>query len=325
MGNGNMFEMANQANLDAARIAFHVAFMQALEAGEADPAEILARELPSTTSMEELDWLGDLPGMTEWKGDREIADLAAFKMQIRNRDWASGLAIHQNNFKDDKLGLLQPLGPEMARIARAHRADLQVQTLLNGFTGSDFPEAGNGLAYDGALFFSDSHQVGNGPAQSNKLTSALSASSLAQARQKLRQMKTADGKRPLGLYGTHLVVGPKLEDLAVQLLKADVVPNTAGTATQTNTNKNKYELIVSPRIVDTFDDYWFLADLRSAMFRPVIFQLREEISTSAILGNQGGSNDSTQRFMKGKVLFGAEARYNTALFSWQTIIGSAVA
>jgi phage major head subunit gpT-like protein len=320
---GNMFNIGNQADLDAARVGFHSAFMSALETSEPDPCEILYREVQSTTALEEWQWLGDLPGFTEWKGDRVLSEIDAFNLQIRNRPWSNGLRLHQDQLKDDKLGLFAPAVQDLARVARQHRSDLMVQALLNGFAGSAFPEAGNGLAYDGAFFFSDSHQTGGGVTQSNKMSSALSASALSTARQKLRNMTTADGKRKLKLKGTHLIVGPKLEETAEKLLANDLVPNSAGTATESNIHKGKYKLIVSPLIDDDQDDYWFLADL-SAVYRPMIFQLREDISTSAVVGNQGGSNDSVPRFQRGELWFGAEARYNVAYFAWQTIIGSAV-
>lgn len=314
----SMFEVSNQANIDDARVGFHAAFLSQLENGEADPIEQLARTIPSTTAVEEWDWLGDLPGFQEWKGDRKLGDIDAFKLRIANRDWASGLRLHQNNIKDDKLGLFAATTPELARVARYHRYDLMVQALLNGFAGTAYPDAGNGLAYDGAFFFSDSHTSSGGPNQSNKMTTALSAAGLATARLKLRSMKTADGARPLNQRGTHLIVGPKNEELAEKLMSQDFVATAAGTAAESNIHKGKYKVLVSPRIEGDFDDYWFLADL-SAVYRPLIFQLRQEIEPSST------PPDSLPRFMRGELWFGAEARYAVGYFAWQTIVGSAVA
>lgn len=316
---GSMFEIGNQSNIDAARVGFHAAFMSQLEEQGPDPAEIVAREVPSTTALEEWEWLGDLPGFTEWKGDRELAEMDAFKLQVRNKDWKNGARLHQNQIDDDKLGLFGDASAELARVARSHRGELIVHTMLNGFAGNAFPETGNGLAYDGAFFFSDSHSTGGGPAQSNKMTAALSGAGLSTARQKLRSMKTADGKRPLGTRPTHLIVGPKNEEQGEKLMKNDLVANAAGTATESNIHKGKYELIVSPYLVDDFDDYWFLADL-SRVYKPMIFQLRKEIMPSSIAPANG--MDTIPRFQRGELWFGAEARYAAAYFAWQMIIGS---
>jgi phage major head subunit gpT-like protein len=320
---GNMFQIGNQVNLEAARVGFHAAFMSQLEAVGPDALEALYAEVPSTTSVEEHQWLGDLPGFEEWKGDRKLSEFDAFKLRLENRDWANGIRVHQNNFKDDRLGLFRMQVAQLAQKARRHRADLCVKAILNGFAGNVYPEAGNGLGYDGAFFFSTSHTSSGGPNQSNKMTSALSATSLAEAERMLKVMRTADGKDPLDLQGTHLIVGPKLEETALKLVKNDLVPNSAGTATESNIHKGRYQVLMSRRITGDQDDYWFLADL-SAPIRPMLFQLREDISSSAILGGQGTQNDSVPRFKKGEVWFGAEARYNVGYLAWQTIIGSAV-
>lgn len=318
---GNMFQIGNQSNVDAARVGFHAAFLEQLEDMSADEIAILSREVASTTTLEEWEWLGDLPGFTEWKGDRVLSEIDAFKLQVRNRDWSNGLRLHQNQIDDDKLGLF-PIGvQELARVARQHRYDIMVEHLVNGFDGLAYPDSGNGLAYDGAFFFSDVHSSGGGPNQSNKMTAALSGTALSSARQKLRAMKTADGKRKLKLKGTHLVVGPKNEELGEKLTTHDYLPTASGNTTEKNIHKGKYQLVVSEILDDDYDDYWFLADL-SRGFRPLIFQLRQDIQTSSLVGSRGGSNDSIPRFQRGELWFGAEARYAMAYFAWQTIVGS---
>jgi len=321
---GNMFSIAGQSNLEAARVGFHVAFLDSLEKVGPDPLEALFTEVASNNPIEEWQWIGDLPAFEEWKGDRKLGELTAYKLRLENKDWSSGIRVHQNQIKDDRLGLIRPKVEGLARKARRHRSDLMVQMLINGFDGLEYPKVGNGLAYDGAFFFSTSHSSGGGPNQSNKLTSALSASTLATAEQMLMEMKTADGSTPLDLNGTHLIVGPKLADTARRLLTQDWVPSSAGTASESNVWKGRFTPLVSPRLTGTYDDWWFLADL-SAPIKPAIFQLREDISSSAVLGDQGGTNDSVPRFSRGEIWFGAEARYNVGYLAWQTIIGSKVA
>jgi len=320
---GNIFNISGQVNLEAARVGFHVAFLESLEAMGPDELEALFTEVQSSTSIEEWEWLGDLPGFEEWKGDRKLGDLDAYKLRIVNRDWSNGLRAHQNQFKDDRLGLFAPKVAALAQKARRHRSDLMVKMLLNGFAGNVYPEAGDGLGYDGAFFFSTTHSSGGGPNQSNRITTALGAAGLEEAELKLQSLKTADGKDPLDLAGTHIICGPKLEATARRLVSQELVPNSAGTATESNIHRGRYEVMVSRRIAGAQDDYWFLADL-SAPIKPMIFQNREEISTSAIVGAQGGSGDSVPRFQRGELWFGAEARYAVAYFAWQTIVGAIV-
>ena len=105
--------------------------------------------------------------------------------------------------------------------------------------------------------------------------------------------------------------------LTAQGMTADYLPNSAGTATETNTQKGKYKVLVSPRLVDDFDDDWYLTDLTNSAWKPLVFQLRQEIETT---DNAGPS--STPRFQRGQVEFGADARYAVAYLSYMSVIGS---
>ncbi|HWU91598.1 MAG TPA: Mu-like prophage major head subunit gpT family protein [Kofleriaceae bacterium] len=305
----------NNADLDAARVGFHAAFLERLETEPDDDLAMMFTEVPSNKKIEEWDWMGDLPDFEEWTADRKLAMLEGFKLRVLNKKWSNGLRIKNDDIKDDALGLIGPQIGDLASRARSHRFDLMVKLLLNGFDGNAYPEVGNGLGYDGAFFFSDSgHRGGN----DNKMTLALDSAGLVQAQLQLRRMKTYDGRLPFRVKGTHLLVGPKLEFTAEKLLTQEYLANG-----ESNPHRNKYKLLVSDRIDGDFDDYWFLLCL-SRQIRPFLFQRREEISTSAVMGNQGGNNDSVPRFMNDELWFGAEARYNVAYFEHRLAVGSQV-
>lgn len=304
--------IANNADLDAARIGFHVAMLEQLTIEDDEALSQVYTEVPSTRKLEEWDWMGDLPDMQEWDGDRKIAKLEGFKMRLANKKWASGLRVKEDDVHDDNLALLPAQISELGGRARFHKWDLMVKLVLNGFDGAAFPEVGDGLGYDNAFFFSNVHRGGN----DNKLTVALDAAGLAAARLKMRRFKTYDGKVPFRCRPTHLLVGPKNEETAEKLLTQDRLANG-----ESNPNKGKYKLVVSDLIDGDFDDDWFIMDLRGAI-RPFIFQSREPISTSAIIGGKGTQNDSYSRFMSGDLLFGAEARYNVGYFEFRRIVGS---
>ncbi len=306
--------IANAGELDAAKIGFHAAFLQALEQKIDDPLSLLYTTVPSSKKLEQHNWMGDLPVFEEWLADRKLGGLEAFKLDIQNKKWSNGLRVKNDDFKDDALGLLGPQVQGLGMKARRHRWDLMVKFLVNGFAGDAYPEVGNGLAYDGAFFFSDSHRGGN----DNKMTIALDATGLHAAELLLGSMTTYDGIDPVDVRGTHLVVGPKLRVVAEKLMKQERLANG-----EDNIDKGKYELVVTNRLRGTYDDYWFLADLSSPI-KPLLFQMREEISISAIMGGQGTQNDSPVRFMTDEVWFGAEARYNVAYFEFRTIVGSAL-
>lgn len=316
-----MFNVANQANLDAARVGFHAAFLEMLGLVNEEPLEELLQEVQSTTNLEEWDWLGDFPGLEEWDDDRVMAVMKAFKLRVQNRDFSSGIRMHQNQFKDDKLGLFGSQVAGLAQAAGAHKAEFTAQLAINGFDGALFPKVSNGLGYDGKFFFSATHATG-----SNKLTVALAADGVAldTAEVMLGSQTSYDGKRKLrGIRGTHLVVGPKNAPLATRLMTSDYIIDATAVGPVSNPYKGRYKVIVEPQIAKgtAYEDMWFLAS-RSTPFKPFLYQNREDISTSAIIGGQGTSNDSLPRFQKGEIWFGAEARRAVAYWEHRTIVGS---
>lgn len=301
--------ISGNTDLDASRVGFHAAFLTALEQKADDPVSELYTTVPSTGNLEEWDWLGDIPGLEEWKGERKLGGMKSYKLRVSNKDWSSGLRVKANDFKDDKLGLLPPQIAGLGMKAKRHRWDMMVKLLANGFAGSVYPEVGNGLGYDGGFFFNTSRATG-----SNKLTVALDASGLSSAELLLESMTTYDGADPMDIHGTHLIVGPKLRATAEKLLTQERLANG-----EDNYHRGKYKLIVSQRLRGTADDYWFLTDL-STPIKPLLFQMREEISTSAQI-----APDSEGVFARNEYRYGAQARYNVAYFEHRLVVGSQVA
>jgi phage major head subunit gpT-like protein len=309
-------------DVEAARVGFHAAFLGSLGDTGPDPLEELYATVNSTATAEEWEWLGDLPGFDEWLGDRKLGRVRRFRLRIENKDWANGIRVHQNELSDGRTDLLRLKIDGLAQKARKHRTDLMVKMLINGFAGDAFPDVGTGLAYDGAFFFSTTHQAeGSSVVQSNRIALALDPEGVAleTATQMLGGMTSYEGDDVLDLGGTTLIVGPKLQFVAERLMAAEYLENGAS-----NIHRNRFRVLVSPHLRGAYDDYWFLADL-SAPVKPMIFQMREEITTSAVVGDKGGTNDSLIRFQRGELWFGAEARYNVGYFEWRTIIGSIVA
>lgn len=312
------FNIANQSNLDAARIGFHAAFLENLGLAEDLPLQQMLMEVPSTTSLEEWEWLSDMPGFEEWTADRILASMQAFKLRIANKDWSSGIRLNENNIKDDKLGLFPVQIGMLARKAKQHRAVFAAQLLINGFDGVQYPKTSNGLAYDGKFFFDTTRVTG-----SNRHATALdlTGAGLVTAELLLESQQSYDLSEKLRIKGTHLIVGPKLRSIADQLMGSAFLANTAGTATQSNYFNGRYQVIQEPWLTGAYQNYWFLADLSQGV-KPFLFQMREEISTSAVLGAQGSTNDSVPRFSKRELWFGAEARYNIAYLEPRLVVGA---
>ena len=267
----------------------------------------LATIVPSTTGTEEYGWLGQMPGMREWIGERIVHGLEAHGYSIKNRKFELTVSVPREAIEDDTYCTFAPLMAELGRVAGAHPDELAFGLLKNGVTLK---------CYDGKPFFAGDHPVRNATGQLDEVsnvdlggtgplwyvmdTSRTIKPVLFQDRKKANlvamtaetdpnvfskgqfdygvdsrcnvgfgfwQMAYAsnqdltadniwaaisaieackgDGGRPLGLQATTLVVPSALQRTAKKLLTADLIPNAAGTATESNDLKERLKLVVS--------------------------------------------------------------------------------
>lgn len=299
-----MITIANDADLAAARVGFHAAFLGMLGTVPDDPLQPLLAEVTSNGSSEEHNWIGELPGMEEWKTDLTLNALAGYKLRITNKKWGTGLRLHEDDFADDKLSLLPMAVAQLAMEAKAHKGQLVADFLVDGFT--------TGLGYDGDTFFSTTRSTG-----SNRHTAALDAAGLEAAELLLASQTKKDGRPLRGIKATHLIVGPKNEAKAIKLLTQERLANG-----EDNVYKGRYQLIVEPELKNggTFDDYWFLADC-SKPIKPFLFQNREPIKPTKLVPD-GAGNETLPSFQKGEHWFGVKARYNAGYFEHRLIVGA---
>ena len=140
----------NPQTLRGIYVAFNTIFNKALTEVQPLYTEI-ASVIPSTTESETYAWLGDIPGMREWIGDREVQNLTASSYVIRNKDFELTVGVDRNAIEDDKLGLYNVSIQMLAQSAAAHPDELIFKLLASGFTEKCF---------DGQPFFSATHKIG---------------------------------------------------------------------------------------------------------------------------------------------------------------------
>lgn len=107
-------------------------------------------QVQSSTRAEEYGWLGQIPQVREWFGDRVVQAIGQHDYTIKNRDFELTVAVDRNDIEDDRTGIYAPLIENMGQVAATHPDRLVWSLLAAGFTE---------LAYDGAAFFSASHPV----------------------------------------------------------------------------------------------------------------------------------------------------------------------
>jgi len=115
--------IVNQQSLRGIYVGFNTLFNKAFEEVAPLYTEV-ATVTPSTTDSETYAWLGDIPGMREWIGDREIQNLTASDYTIKNKDFELTVGVDRNAIEDDKIGLYNPSVQMLGQSAAAHPDEL---------------------------------------------------------------------------------------------------------------------------------------------------------------------------------------------------------
>lgn len=287
------------SNLSILFTTYSTLFNKAFEESAIQHPKI-AMTVPSNSKDMTYAWLGQMPRMREWIGDREIQNLMAHSYTIKNRDFELTTEIPVNDIADDLYGVYSPMFSEMGLSAKTHPDELVFTLLGDGFTKK---------GYDNVEFFSDKHPMGNSDeVQSNMGEAPLNALSYATARMSMMMVKGEKGKS-LKIVPDLLVVSPKNEAIAREILFADLI------AGSTNVNKNTCELLVVPELAD-YPEQWYLLCTKRYV-KPLVFQEREK---AKLVCKNKDTDDNV--FFNDKVLYGIKARYNVGFGLWQLAYGS---
>ncbi len=139
----------NSANLDALRVGFQASFQRGLGMATALSSSV-ATEIPSSTKEERMGWLGKLPNVREWIGDRVVQNVSEADYTVKNKDWELTIGVNRNDIEDDNIGIYKPLFEEMGQSTVGHKELLIFNQLKAGFTTN---------CYDGQFFFDTDHPI----------------------------------------------------------------------------------------------------------------------------------------------------------------------
>lgn len=129
---------------------FSTAFNKGLRETASHYATITMR-VNSTGSQNDYAWLGDLPGIREWIGDRVIHSLSAHKYEVVNRLFEETISVPRTKIEDDQYGIYGPVFEKMGADTARHPDKLVFALLASGFLTK---------CYDGQYFFDTDHPVG---------------------------------------------------------------------------------------------------------------------------------------------------------------------
>ncbi len=139
----------NSASLGAIRVGFNAAYKRGLGQAETQYTRIATR-VPSSTKENKYGWLGKLPNMRQWIGERVIHGLAEHDYAIKNLPFELTISVDRDDIRDDNLGVYEPMFVEMGESVAAHPDQLCFDMLAAGFATD---------CYDGQSFFDTDHPV----------------------------------------------------------------------------------------------------------------------------------------------------------------------
>lgn len=258
----------------------------------------------SNGSDEKYAWLGDVPSVREWLGDRVFKEMRAADYTIVNKHWEDSLLVPKTNIADDRMGLYDTLFAQLGQRAALHPDKLLMETIVAGTSTACF---------DGQFFFDTDHSWGDSGSQSNDLTyAAATGTTPTEAEFKLafEQAVAAmlgfvdDRGEPLnqptvGAMNDLMVLTPvAMYATAVKAVEAAIIGNNS------NVQVWRPRVVASPFLTDASAFYTFYT---GSPLKPFVFQAREPISRQ-----QKGLEDIETKDIK----FMTEARYNVGYLAW---------
>lgn len=289
--------LVNSAALAQLRIGFSAAFNRGLD-NTPTLADQIATTIPSSAAANLYGWLGAIPGMKKWMGEREIQKVADNDYQIKNEKFELTIGVKRDDIDDDNYGVYTPLMEAMGESTARHKEERVAEAVKNGFTKK---------CYDGQPFYSKSHKTGENT-YSNLTNEKLDAESFRSAREAMMSLKNDQGK-PLNIVPDILLVPPALERTARMILEADLINGT------TNIDKGLAKVVVWPELADEPSQWHLLCTKRS--LKPFIFQERKKAKFTAL------TKDTDENvFMKDEFIYGVDARDGVGYGFWQMAYGS---
>lgn len=262
-------------------------------------------QVTSQGADEKYGFMGAMPGMREWLGDREFQSLRAADYTLANKEYESSVKIEKNDIDDDRLSMYGPVLEQLGQEAAHHPDEL----LLSLITGGEAA-----ACFDGQYFFDTDHAWGSSGTQSNDLTYAAASGTTPTedefraayhaARKAMLQFKNDQGKlfiRPTvrPLQKLLLVVPTDMEETANKAINKQLVSSG-----ETNIVLDKPTIVTLGGLTDATKFYLF--NLGQSL-KPFVFQARRPLARV-----MKGMDDREFKDVK----FMTDARYNLGYLAW---------
>ncbi len=142
--------IVNRDSLRNLFVGFNAAFKSGLDSQAASQFARVSTAVPSTTREQDYGWLGKIPNVREWVGERVVHSISQAGYSIRNKSYELTVSVSRVDIEDDNLGIYAPMFTELGQASGSHYDQLVFGMLKGGFAGA---------CYDGQYFFDTDHPV----------------------------------------------------------------------------------------------------------------------------------------------------------------------
>jgi len=251
--------------------------------------EPVITRVPSNAASETYGWLGAVPQLREWLGEKKVKYMKDYSYTITNKDWEATIAIDRNELEDDQAGIIKPRVQDLAFRAKVFPNKLVSDLVVNGTTN---------LAYDAAAFFSnratnDNLLAGTGTTEAQILVD------LAAARAAMMAF-VDDWGDALEFEPDTIICPPALEITFVKIMESTTFI-TASAAGVKNFWSSHIKNIISDARLSDADDWYYVAS--GYPLKPFIYQERK---APKLVAQDKDTDDNA--FMRKKYLYSAETR-----------------
>lgn len=309
-----MSGVINSLNLRKMNAVVLAGFQTGVESGNAGVTR-LAPELyleQDAIGEEEakVPWLSGSGRLKEWNGPQERQKLAINQLVVTPGRYSLLLSLTCSEVENNNLKRAIAAAKMFGADASDHFEELCADTLVSGFSVE--PPDGSGTT-----FFANSRKVAPDMSDSatydNLIAGALSASTFAEARQKLRNMTDAHGnKLNFGARGFRLIVAGNLEGTANSIVNADNV--ASGGVSVSNVWKGMAKAEVWNWLPD---NYWFLQAITPSVGRRPLVR----VNFSKMRTRYTDENDMPAIDLD-EIWWQVYSRHKVELGDAQTIMGS---
>lgn len=140
----------NSANLASLRTGYSTAMQRGQTSTAKPQASRITSRVTSSQKEQKYGWLGKLPDVREWIGDRVVQNISESDYAIKEKKWELTVGVDKDDIETDNLGHYALLFEQIGESTISKPERLVWELLLAGFTTE---------CYDGQNFFDTDHPV----------------------------------------------------------------------------------------------------------------------------------------------------------------------